>query len=90
MLPSGVRITPTAAPGALFEPLHPDLPMRPDCIAGQAVTTAVSPDGTTLLIVTSGYNRNDGPNGALVPEESRESIFVYDITGKQPVKRQVL
>jgi YVTN family beta-propeller protein len=89
-VPSGVRITPTAAPGALFEPLHPDLPTRPDCIAGQAVTTAVSPDGTTLLIVTSGYNRNAGPDGAGIPAESNEYIFVYDITGKNPVKRQVL
>jgi hypothetical protein len=28
-----------------------------DWLAGQAVTTVVSPDGMTLLVLTSGYNR---------------------------------
>ena len=58
LLPTGVHITPTAAEGAIFQPLNPDLPTNPDFLAGQAVTTAVSPDGNTLLILTSGFNRN--------------------------------
>jgi len=90
LLPTGARVTPGAAPGALFQPLHPDLPTRPDFVAGQAVATATSPDGATLLILTSGYNRNNGPTGARVPEESNEYVFVYDITAQPPVKRQVL
>src|SRR2546429_8738186 len=48
-LPTGVRITPEAAEGALFRPLQPNLPSYPEVLAGQAVTTAVSPDSTTLL-----------------------------------------
>lgn len=90
LLPTGVRITPEAAEGAIFQPLNPDLPTRPDFLAGQAVTTAVSPDGHTLLILTSGYNRNNDPSGQSIPEESNEYVFVYDISGNVPVKRQVL
>ncbi|MGZ3443196.1 MAG: hypothetical protein ACXVDD_26930, partial [Polyangia bacterium] len=89
-LPTGVFITPTAASGADFQPLNPDLPMRPDFVAGQAVTTAVSPDGNTLLVLTSGYNRNAGPDGKTIAAESNEYVFVYDITRNAPVKRQVL
>ena len=35
----------------------------PDHLAGQAVTTAVSHDGKTLLILTSGFNRMAMPKG---------------------------
>jgi len=90
LLPTGVRITPEAAAGALFQPLNPDLPGRQNLVAGQAVTTTISPDGQTLLILTSGYNRNYAPDGKSLAEESNEYVFVYDISGKRPVKRQVL
>lgn len=89
-LPTGVQISPTAAVGAVFQPLNPDLPTRPDFIVGQAVTTATSPDGNTLLILTSGFNRNYDPQGKLVPTEANEYIFIYDIAGKTPIKLQVL
>jgi YVTN family beta-propeller protein len=89
-LPTGVRITPEAAEGAIFRPLNPGLPTRPDFLAGQAVTTAVSPDGHTLLILTSGYNRNNDLTGKRIAEESNEYVFVYDISGNVPVRRQVL
>jgi YVTN family beta-propeller protein len=90
LLPTGVRITPEAAEGARFQPLNPDLPTRLDLVAGQAVTTAVSPDGQTLLILTSGFNRNNAPDGKRLPGESNEYVFVYEITDHTPVKRQVL
>lgn len=86
-IPSGVEITPNAARGAVFQALNPDLPTRPDFIAGQAVTTATSPDGKTLLVLTSGFNRNAGPNAK---EESNEYVFVYDIAKGAPVKKQVI
>ncbi len=89
-LPTGMRITPEAASGALFQPLNPDLPTRPDYLADHAVSTAVSPDGKTLLILTSGYNRNNGPDGNRVAEESNEYVFVYDISTGAPNKKQVL
>ncbi|MHB1187043.1 bifunctional YncE family protein/alkaline phosphatase family protein [Thiobacillus sp.] len=90
MLPTGVRITPEAASGALFQTLNPDLPTNPDFVAGQAVATSTSPDGNTLLILTSGYNRNNGPTGSRVTAESNEYVFVYDISASTPIKRQVI
>ncbi len=53
----GQQITPLAPQGSRFEPMNPDLPDKPDWLAGQAVTTVVSPDHKTLLVLTSGYNR---------------------------------
>ncbi len=56
LLPDGFYISPTAAPGSIFQ----DLPtgLRPDgsANANGAVNTALSPDGTALLILTTGYN----------------------------------
>ena len=89
-IPSGVQITPAAARGALFQALNPDLPSRPDFIAGQAVTTVTSPDGKTLLILTSGFNRNSGPDGRAIAAESNEYVFVYDISSGTPNKRQAI
>lgn len=89
-LPTGMRITPTAAPGARFFGLNPDLPGAPDFTAGQAVSTAVSPDGSTLLILTSGYNIRYDRNGNLASRDSNEYVFVYDITAQPPRKTQVL
>lgn len=89
-LPTGMRITPTAARGAQFQGLNPDLPTRPDYLADHAVSTALSPDGQTLLVLTSGYNRNNNPAGQRVAAESNEYVFVYDVRGGYPVKQQVL
>ena len=93
-IPTGVSITPTAAKGSTFQPLNPDLSSDPAFTAGQAVTTAISPDGKTLLILTSGYNSQNfasGPNmGKTNPDESNEYIFVYNIAGPAPLKLQVL
>ena len=88
--PTGQALTPTAAHGALFQPLNPDLPDLPGFTAGQAAAVALSPDGRTLLILTTGFNRNFGPTGVMVPGQSKEYVFVYDVTGAAPVKRQVL
>lgn len=89
-LPTGVRITPTAAYGAVFDQLNPDLSTRPDYVAGQAVATSASPDGNTLLVLTSGYNRMNDSNGKRIAGESKEYIFVYDISTGAPQKRQVI
>jgi len=93
-IPTGVHITPAAAKGAQFVALNPDPSFDPQFTAGQATTTALSPDGKTLLILTSGFNSQNftsGPKaGKKNPAESVEYIFVYDVTGKTPVKKQVL
>ncbi len=55
-IPTGVQITPLAAPGSSFQALNPGLSFDPSFTVGQAVTTAISPNGNTLLILTSGFN----------------------------------
>ena len=88
--PTGQVLTPTAAPGAIFQPLNPDLPGDPAFIAGQAAAVALSPDGRTLLILTSGFNRIYGADGKFIPDRSNEYVFVWDVSGASPVKRQVI
>lgn len=91
---TGQLITPTAPTGSRFEPFNPGLSSYPNYTAGQAVTTLVSPDHNTLLILTSGYNRWNFPSGSNAgtrdPSASNEYVFVYDICNKVPVKKQVL
>jgi DNA-binding beta-propeller fold protein YncE len=89
-LPTGVRVTPTAAPGAASLTLNPGLPDYPHFTAGQPVLTAISPDGKTLLVLTSGYNVIRGASGAEDKPNSGEYVFVYDISGRSPRKTQVL
>src|SRR3984893_16358446 len=93
-IPTGVQITPSAASGSSFQALNPGLSFDPSFTVGQAVTTAISPSGTTLLILTSGYNSQNftsGPNkGNTNPDESNEYIFVFDISGRKPLQTQVL
>jgi DNA-binding beta-propeller fold protein YncE len=94
ILSTGQWITPLAPFGASFQPLNPQLPDNPTYTAGQAVTTTVSPDGKTLLILTSGYNLwayTTGPNaGNENPADSNEYVFVFDISHGRPLQKQVL
>ena len=65
---TGQQISPLAVEGSKFENLNPDLADNPNWLAGQAVTSVVSPDKKTLLVLTSGYNRvfrSDGTPDAL-------------------------
>jgi DNA-binding beta-propeller fold protein YncE len=87
---TGQQITPLAPSGARFEALNPDLPEYPKYTAGQAVTSVVSPDGKTLLVLTSGYNLLDSPTGALIAQDSTQFVFVYDISQGLPVRKQVI
>lgn len=86
----GRQITPLAPPGARFDPLNPGFADDPDWLAGQAVTSVLSPDGKTMLVLTSGFNRVFGADGNLVPQKSTEYVFVYDVSAPRPLKKQVL
>jgi YVTN family beta-propeller protein len=90
LLPTGKRITPTAAPGSHFQMLNPGLKAFPDFVAGQAISTAVSPDQKILLILTSGFNRINGADGNPIPDASQEYVFVYDVGHVEPAQIQVL
>ncbi len=64
LLPDGFYISPTAAPGAIFQGLPTGLRADGSADANGAVTTALSPDGTALLILTTGYNTGFYTEGA--------------------------
>ena len=94
ILPTGMKITPTAAPNSDFQWLIPD-PTKPDLKADHAVNIALSPDGKTLLVLTSGYNNYNYPTGdpkegQFNPAVSTQYVFVYDITNGMPSVTQVI
>ena len=64
LLPTGQFITPTAAPGSSLQVLATGLRADGNADASEAVNTALSANGKTLLVMTSGWNKsNDQPNG---------------------------
>jgi YVTN family beta-propeller protein len=89
-LPTGMSITPLAARGSTLQPLNPDLPDLPDFTVDHPISTAVSPDGATLLVLTSGYNRNNDAKGKAIKAQTSEYIFAFDIRQTKPVQRQTL
>src|SRR5215470_10564414 len=100
LLPTGRYITPTAAPGSTYQQLATGL--RPDgnADANGAYTSALSPDGRTLLLLTNGYNTKfmttDGKpiqfpyldpisgKPSAIQSPSYQWIFVFDVAGAQP------
>jgi YVTN family beta-propeller protein len=101
---TGQRITPLAAPGSKIQPLHTNLRRDDNANAANAVTTALSPDGSTLLILTSGYNTSfnqedgtpilydllDPTTGKKTGKKTpnAEWVFIYDVSGSAPVQKQ--
>jgi len=87
-------ITPLAPTGSQLQQLNPDLEDNPEWLATHAATTAISPDGSKLLVLTSGYNRvfNQSSDSltSFYPPDSTEYVFIYDISGGAPIKTQVL
>jgi YVTN family beta-propeller protein len=94
ILSTNQTITPLAPRGAKYQPLNPNVHGLPDYTAGQAVTTVVSPDKKTLLVLTSGFNRwyyPDGPSrGKMNPAASSEWVFVFDISSATPTQKQAI
>ena len=92
-LPTNLFITPLAIPGATQILLNPRLPDYPNFVAGEALQEAVSPNGTTLAIVTGGQNSLDASTGATDVANSTQYIFLYDISGakqRPPALLQVI
>jgi DNA-binding beta-propeller fold protein YncE len=79
MLPTGQMLTPLAAPGAAFEPLVAHTGPLPETLADGAAAIAVSPEGTEMLVLTSGFNRIVGADGKVIPEQSGQYLFRYAI-----------
>ena len=87
---TGQQITPLAPRAASFVPLNPGLSDNPQYLAGQAVSTVVSPDGKTLLVLTSGYNLLKNPDGSANTADSTQFVFVFDISNHAPIQKQAL
>ena len=87
---SGHTVTPLAPAGAAFTRLNPHLKNFPDYTVGQAIRLALSPDGKTLLVLTSGYNLLYDVNGGKDAASSNEYVFVYDRTHQGLRQAQVL
>ncbi len=89
-LPTGADITPRAAPGSLILELDPHLAAHPELRAGYAVSLAMSPDGSTLALLTSGYNQLEDAQGQPLADARSEYVFFYDVTHGDPVEKQVV
>ncbi len=92
--PPGLFVTPTAPlTSAVQQPLNPGLANYPDFVAGEAVKSVMSPDGTILAILTAGQNSLYNSSGAVDRAASTQFIFLYDVTGANktnPVLKQVI
>ena len=96
----GQSITPLATPGSSFQFLDTgmvvtdpiDAQVAPvEWLAGYAASSVVSPDGKTLLILTSGYNRVFQVAFPFFdPMYSNEYVFIYNIQSGAPVFEQAV
>src|SRR5262245_46227856 len=92
-LPSGQFISPVAMRDAFQQYLNPGLPAYLDFFAGMAVRSQLSPDGTTLAIITAGQNSLVLPSGMTDVSNSTQYIFLYSVEGQNrsaPLLKQVL
>jgi DNA-binding beta-propeller fold protein YncE len=89
-LSTGQKITPTAAPSADFQLLNPGLADFPDFVPSGALSSVLSPDQHTLLVLISGHNRLDNAASQVVPDDSEQYIFVFDVSSGKPIKKQVI
>jgi YVTN family beta-propeller protein len=80
-VPSGQYITPAAPADAIQQPLNPGLAAHPDFVAGEAVRSQLSPDGTTLAIICAGQNSLYMTDGTLDTDNSTQYIFLYNVAG---------
>ena len=93
-------LTPLAVPNSTFQfldtgmvvtdPIDTRVPPV-EWMAGHASTTVVSPDGNTLLVLTSGFNRVfQDAFPFFDPQYSSEYVFIFDIRSGAPVFEQVV
>ena len=73
--------------------LNPGLPAYPNFMAGEAVRSQLSPDGTTLAVLCAGKNSLYKPDGTVDVAASTQFIFLYDVSGahkQAPALTQVI
>jgi len=92
-LPTGQFITPTFVSGAVQQYLNPNLAAYPNFVAGEAVRSQLSPDGTTLAIICAGQNSLNNAAGTTDSANSTQYIFLYNVADANkavPVLTQVI
>jgi hypothetical protein len=80
---TGQFVTPTAPRGAVQQFLNPHLTAYPSFIAGEAVRSQLSPDGSTLAVLCAGQNSLDKPDGTVDAAASTQFLFLYDVAGSR-------
>lgn len=92
-LATGQFVTPLAVRGAVQQFLNPGLPAYPNFVAGEAVRSQLSPDGTTLAVLCAGQNSLYKPDGTVDVAASTQFIFLDDVAGahkQAPALTQVI
>src|SRR5712664_835650 len=92
-LATGQYITPTALRASTQQFLNPKLSAYPSFVAGEAVRSQLSPDGTTLAVLCAGQNSLYKPDGTVDTANSTQYLFFYDVSGphkQAPLLTQVL
>ena len=93
-LPTGQYVTPvTPLTNAVQQALNPGLASYPNFVAGEAVRSQLSPDGSTLAVICAGQNTLYKPTGATDTANSTQYIFLYDVAGSNkthPALTQVI
>jgi YVTN family beta-propeller protein len=79
-------VTPTAINGSVQQFLNPGLASYPNFVAGEAVKARLSPDGTTLAILTAGQNSLYKSNGSVDTAASTQFLFLYNVDGANKAK----
>ena len=85
-LATGQFITPKFLDGAVQQYLNPGLTDYPNFVAGEAVRSQLSPDGTTLAVITAGQNSLYKPDGTVDTANSTQFIFLYNVEGANRAK----
>jgi len=92
-LPTGQYVTPLKLTNSVQQPLNPGLPAYPNFVAGMAVRSQLSPDGTLLAIICAGQNSLKNASGSTDVANSTQYIFLYNVAGANktsPVLQQVI
>jgi len=89
-LATGQYVTPTALRGSSQQFFNPGLADYPNFIAGEAVRSQLSPDGTTLAVLCAGQNSLIKPDGNTDTAASTQFIFLYDVSGSHKRSPQLI
>ncbi|MEI8030269.1 MAG: bifunctional YncE family protein/alkaline phosphatase family protein [Comamonadaceae bacterium] len=85
-LATGQHVTPTFMGRAVQQFLSPGLADYPGFVAGEAVRSQLSPDGTTLAILCAGQNSLYKADGTVDAKNSTQYIFFYNVAGANQAK----